>query len=154
MKRKRIIIFSALLALSLISCPPADATLGGRADTVDADGRALQGVHRAATSHRGYTVQEVVADASTVREYLTPSGVVFGIAWNGNIHPDLEQLLGSYWGEYSAVRDAAGRKPGRRGRQVKTDNVVVEKWGHMRNLRGRAYLPSLVPTGVTSDEIK
>ena len=34
------------------------------------------------------------------------------------------------------------------------DRVVVEKWGHMRNLQGRAYAPALLPPGVSSDEIR
>jgi hypothetical protein len=46
------------------------------------------------------------------------------------------------------------RQPGRRHVTVKTDGVVVEKWGHMRNLQGRAYAPALIPQGVSVDEIK
>jgi len=37
---------------------------------------------------------------------------------------------------------------------VRTDRVVVEKWGNMRNLQGRAYAPALIPPGVSIDEIK
>jgi hypothetical protein len=48
----------------------------------------------------------------------------------------------------------AHRQPGRRHVTVKTDSVVVEKWGHMRNLQGRAYAPALIPKGVNVDEIK
>ncbi len=105
--------------------------------------------------HRnGYTVEEIVSDAATVREYVSPSGVVFGIAWNGYVHPDLMLLLGSYWGEYSAARQKAARIPGRSRQRLATENIVVEKWGHMRNLQGRAYAPVLVPAGVRVDEIK
>jgi len=31
---------------------------------------------------------------------------------------------------------------------------VVETWGHMRAMRGRAYVPALVPAGVALDEIR
>jgi hypothetical protein len=31
---------------------------------------------------------------------------------------------------------------------------VVETGGHMRDLRGRAYLPSLLPPDVSADEIQ
>jgi hypothetical protein len=37
---------------------------------------------------------------------------------------------------------------------LKANNVVVEKWGHMRNLQGRAYAPALMPQGVSVDEIR
>jgi hypothetical protein len=32
--------------------------------------------------------------------------------------------------------------------------VVVERWGHMRDLHGRAYLPALLPDGVTVDDLQ
>ena len=102
----------------------------------------------------GYNVHEVISASVTLREYLSPSGVVFGIAWNGLIHPDLTPLLGSYAGEYGEALRQTPRKPGRRRLQVKTNQVVVEKWGHMRNLKGRAYAPALIPPGVSVDEIK
>ena len=37
--------------------------------------------------------------------------------------------------------------------QVKTDRVVVAKWGHMRKLQGRALVPALILPGVNLDEI-
>ena len=154
MKRKQFISGCLGLVTALASSQWAHAVLGGSADTITADRKALQAVQRATTSHKGYTVEEVVSDATAVREYVSSSGVVFGIAWNGYVHPDLTQLLGSYWNAYSAARQKATRKFGRKRQQIATDSVVVEKWGHMRNLRGRAYVPSLVPAGVSIDEIK
>jgi hypothetical protein len=143
----------ALLAV-LVSGQGADAALGGNAESINADRSVLRAGHHTATSHGGYTVEEIVADATTVREYVTPSGVVFGLAWNGYTHPDLTQLLGTYWGEYSTARRQAVRKTGSRRQQLATGRMIVETWGHMRNLQGRAYLPSLIPTGVSSDDIK
>jgi len=154
MKLKQIIAGCTALAVLFVSSQWAHAALGGSADTITADRTALEAVHRATTAHGGYTVDEAVTDATAVREYVSPTGVVFGIAWNGYVHPDLTQLLGSYWGEYSAARQKAVRKFGTKRQQLATDNIVVEKWGHMRNLRGRAYVPGLIPTGVSIDEIK
>ena len=37
--------------------------------------------------------------------------------------------------------------------QVKTDRVVVAKWGHMRKLKGLALVPALILPGVDLDEI-
>jgi hypothetical protein len=45
-------------------------------------------------------------------------------------------------------------RPGVRHSSVKGDDVVVERWGQVRNLQGRAYAPVLIPTGVNIDEIK
>jgi len=154
MKRTAILSGTMTMVSLIASGQWALAALGGSADTVTADRKALQAVHRATTPRGGYTVEEVVSDATTVREYVSPSGVVFGIAWNGYVHPDLMLLLGSYWGEYSAARQKAARIPGRTRQRLATENIVVEKWGHMRNLQGRAYAPVLVPAGVSVDEIK
>ncbi|HEY6872433.1 MAG TPA: DUF2844 domain-containing protein [Geobacteraceae bacterium] len=143
------------LSLAAWTTPPlARATLGESADSVESDRRALSGVRRAATSRDGYTVHEAVSDANSVREYVSSSGIVFAIAWNGLSHPDLTLLLGSYAGEYWQAAKQTPRKPGRRSLQVKGGRVVVEKWGHMRNLQGRAYVPALIPPGVSLDEIK
>lgn len=138
----------------LVLPQPGEATLGGTAASVTSDRTALSAVHRATTTRSAYTVQEFQSDSSTVREYVSASGAVFAVAWNGRAHPDLATLLGSYSGEYQAALRQTVRKRGLRRQQVQSDGVVVEKWGHMRNLQGRAYAPALVPTGVTIDEIK
>jgi hypothetical protein len=131
------------------------ATLGESVDSVASDQKALKAVKRATTGRNGYTVQEFALDGTAVREYVSPSGIVFGIAWNGLTHPDLTPLLGSYAGEYQTALRQTPRKPGlSRYQSVKTDRVVVEKWGNMRNLQGRAYAPSLIPPGVSIDEIR
>jgi hypothetical protein len=128
--------------------------LGESDDSIASDEKALSAVRGVAAVRKGYTVHEIRSDSTTVREYVSPSGVVFGIAWNGRIHPDLTPLLGTYSGEYNEALGRTPREPGRRPYSVKTDRVVVEKWGHMRNLQGRAYAPALIPPGVSIDEIK
>ncbi len=100
MNRKQIISACMMLIAALASSQLSHAALGEHADTITADRKALKAVHRATTSHNSYTVEEIVSDATTVREYVSSSGVVFGIAWNGYVQPDLTQLLGTYWGEY------------------------------------------------------
>ena len=100
MKRAQVISGFMMFSVALGYSQGAHAVLGGRADTIAADRTSLQAVHRSTTSHKGYTVEEIVSDATTVREFVSPSGVVFGIAWNGYVNPDLTQLLGAYWGEY------------------------------------------------------
>jgi hypothetical protein len=152
--KRALYLFVGLLAATLGTVQSVHATLGESADSVMADRKALSAVQAATTTHNAYTVQEISSDSVAVREYIAPSGVVFGIAWNGMIHPDLTLLLGSYTGEYQQSLRQTPRKPGRRFSQIKTDRIVVEQWGHMRNLHGRAYVPSLIPPGATIDEIK
>ncbi|HEY6837618.1 MAG TPA: DUF2844 domain-containing protein [Geobacteraceae bacterium] len=143
-----------LAIVSLLVSSHALATLGEPVGSVAQDGKTLSAARRTTTVHTGYTVEQVVADAYTVREYVSPAGVVFAIAWNGLAHPDLSPLLGSYAGEYKQAMRQTPRVQGRRHSSVKTNRVIVEKWGHMRNLQGRAYVPALIPPGVGIDEIK
>jgi hypothetical protein len=132
----------------------AHSTLGEPANSVVSDRKAFSAVQRATTTRNGYTVQEFESDANIVREYISPAGVVFAVAWNGLSHPDLTSLLGSYVGEYKQALRQTPRRRGQRHLQVKTNSVIVEKWGHMRKLQGRAYIPALIPSGVSINEIK
>ena len=132
----------------------AQATLGETADSVKSDRKALSAVPHATQVRNGYTIQELKTEANVMREYILPSGVVFAIAWNGRSHPDLSSQLGTYAGEYQKALQQTPGQRGKRHLQVKTSKVIVEKWGHMRNLQGRAYAPALIPQGVSVDEIK
>jgi hypothetical protein len=156
MKRNAGVLLAGLglMAAALGVVQQAEATLGGFVDSVMTDRKALSAVQRATTVQPGYTVQEIESDATHVREYVSPGGIVFAIAWNGLMHPDLTTLLGSYVAEYKQALQNTPRNRGVRRQEVRGSRVVVEKWGHMRNLQGRAYIPALVPSGVNLDEIK
>jgi hypothetical protein len=149
-----ILVGTAIVTLSATHAGPAFATLGEGADSVAKDRKALSASKRATTTRANYTVQEVVSDAVTVREYLSPDGVVFAVAWNGLTPPDLTTLLGSYTREYQDAKQKTAHQHGHRRSQVKSANIVVETWGHMRNLQGRAYVPALVPGGVNLEDIR
>lgn len=156
MKRRPYLLFLGLglLAATLAATRPAPAALGEAADSVTIDRKALSAVQGATTFPRSYKVQEIVSDSTTIREYISPNDIVFAVAWNGLTNPDLTQLLGSYADEYNQALQKAPRKHGRRFNRIKTNRLVVEKWGHMRNLQGRAYVPDLIPPGVNVDDIK
>jgi len=142
-----------LVALTWVSPWQTGATLGEGSASLAKDRKALSSSKTTSSSQANYTVQEITSDATLVREYLTASGVVFGVAWNGLVHPDLTTLLGSYASEYQAARQKTPHGRGQRHLRVRASRVVVETWGHMRNLRGRAYLPALLPEGVSFNEI-
>jgi hypothetical protein len=143
-----------LVTMSLFGATAAYATLGEKADSVERDRRALSAAKRALTAYDNYQVQEVAMGGTTIREYLAPSGVVFAVAWNGLAHPDFETILGSYTGDYRKAKTSTPRKHGQRSARFVGSQVIVETGGHMRDLRGRAYVPSLVPEGVNINEIR
>jgi hypothetical protein len=141
-------IFGALMCAS-----PAQAALGGSVDSVVSDRAALPAVSLSTNTYSNYQVYEIQAGSTTIREYVSSSGIVFGIAWNGYTHPNLSQLLGTYLGDYQTASSQTPRERGRRPRLVQGVHVVVKTWGHMRNLQGHAYDPSLFPSGVSTNDI-
>lgn len=145
-----VVIGAAATAVAIISLQlsPAWAQLGGSFRPIK------KNMARPLVSPKGYTVHESSCDARVLREYVAPSGIVFAVAWSGLTHPDNVELLGKYADQYRQALDQAPPGPGRRPVRVAAAQVVVEKWGHMRNLQGRAYLPSLFPPGVTADAIR
>jgi hypothetical protein len=96
------------------------------------------------SAREGHDVHQITAAGGTlVREFVAPSGLVFGVAWEGPNMPDLEALLGSHYAAFRQAVIASGRR--RAAVVLRTGDLVVESGGHMRAFRGRAYLPELVP---------
>jgi Protein of unknown function (DUF2844) len=147
-----IALLAANLAAAVVLVRSARAALGETADSVRVDRSALHG-ELAASSHRDFTIQRISTPAGiVVNEYVSGAGTVFAVSWRGPRPPDLSKLLGSYFAEY---RDAAAKpNPQRRHLRIQTEHVVVESGGHMGDLWGRAYVPSLLPSGVSVEEIK
>jgi hypothetical protein len=87
-----------------------------------------------------------------LREYVSNTGSVFAVSWVSPMRPDLKQLMGSYFEQYSQAIQAKVR---RRGPViVHSPGLVVESAGHMRGFVGHAYIPSLLPEGVTANDIQ
>ncbi|MDD5335722.1 MAG: DUF2844 domain-containing protein [Rhodoferax sp.] len=102
-----------------------------------------------------YVLHEAVLENGTrVREYATPSGVVFAVTWRGPVLPDLSALLGDYFSTFKAETDSA-RLIGKRGSPVQLEraDLVVRSGGRMRNFFGHAYAPALIPTGVNIKDV-
>lgn len=147
-------LFTCAAVLLLFFADSAWATLGEPVSSLESNRTALKSIHKSTSTHGAYTIQEDTSDGTIIRQYISSSGVVFAIAWNGVSHPDLANLLGNYDDDYRQVLRSTPRKPGKRHVQLRGNRVVVEKWGHMRNLQGRAYAPVLLPSGVNIDEIR
>ena len=138
--------------LLLLLALPAAAELGGSADTVQADQQHMKGTRRV-TAASGYTLHEIQAGSgTTVREFVSPAGMVFGVAWQGPFAPDLHQLLGTYYEHYSQTLQA--KRARRAPVIIHESGLVIEVGGHMRSFRGRAYVPQLAPPGVDTNAIK
>ena len=102
-----------------------------------------------------YTVQETrLENGTNVQEYATLTGLVFAVAWQGPVLPNLDVLLGNYFNTFKLETDQA-RLLGRRGAPVdmSRDGLVVRSSGRMRNFFGHAYATDLVPAGVSIKDV-
>jgi len=108
------------------------------------------------TQTQGYAVHEIQAPTGTVvREYVSPAGKVFGVAWQGPWPPDMRQILGSNFEQYQQAAQAqANQHVGRRPLMVDQPGLVVHAGGHMRSFAGHAYIPDLLPQGVSAEAIR
>jgi Protein of unknown function (DUF2844) len=131
---------------------PAMAALGGDAASIQQDAAHFKAQVRM-TQKQAYAVHEMqTAGGATVREYVSPAGKVFGVAWQGPVIPDLQQLLGSYFTRFQAT---AQNRRGIHGPLVIHEaGLVLESTGHMTAYRGSARVPEMLPEGVHSDAIQ
>ena len=134
---------------------PAAASLGDNEASVQTDAQHLRASARV-TQRANYSVHEMQSTAgTTVREYVSPQGKVFGVSWQGPVRPDLQQLLGSYYQRaVQIVQSGTLQRSGRHPFSVSEPDLVVQMGGHPRAFSGRAYVPNLVPSDVTAQEIR
>ncbi|MFO0584249.1 MAG: DUF2844 domain-containing protein [Anaeromyxobacter sp.] len=142
-----------LVAALLLLAPAARAELGGAPLSDAAAARGLAAVRAGETGGGGCTVHHLVTAAGAVREFARPDGTVFAVAWEGHAPPDLAAVLGAYAAEVKAAFPLRARAPGR-GAEVRSANVILQTWGHMRALHGRAWVPALVPAEVNLDDVR
>jgi hypothetical protein len=129
----------------------ARAALGGSADSVESDRISMKALSRPAPVGTVRKQELQLPSGTVVTEYLTADGQVFAVSWQGPVLPDLHQVLGDYFVNYQA----AARQPVVRHRLVRftSPDLVIESSGKMRAFTGRAWVPTLLPSGVTSADI-
>jgi uncharacterized protein DUF2844 len=144
------------IVLLMLTLPlPALAALGGDFTSVQDDQARMKGTLKS-TQATSYTVHEIKGAAGTVvREYVSPNGEVFAVAWQGPAIPNLQQILGSYFQTFSDAAQA--QRAAHRGRgalYVQQPGLVLESTGHARTYSGRAFDPGKLPQGVTANDIR
>src|SRR5690349_6974879 len=90
-------------AVALLLPLGAWAALGGDVSSVESDTAQSGGTVRILkmTTHSVHEIR--TASGVTVREYVSPAGKVFGVAWQGHTNPDLRQVLGTYYEQMVAA---------------------------------------------------
>lgn len=144
-------ILIAILILTLTS--PAWATLGDNEQSVEIDRVSMKGSLRVIAA-QGYVIHQIQAPAGNViREFVSPGGSVFAVAWEGPGGIDLRQLLGPYFEEFKQTM-AQSQHTGRGPVSLETPGLVFQQGGHMRAFDGRAFVPQLLPANVDISDIR
>jgi hypothetical protein len=148
--RQRLAALSILVLVA--TAAPSWAALGRRVESVAVDQQRLQGERRSVAGE-GFQVEEIAsADGTLVREYVSPTGEIFGVSWRGLAVPDLALLLGDYLAEFRGAARSTTRR--HRPLVVRTERLVVEMGGHVRAFHGRAYLPGALPDTVPQEVVR
>ena len=152
-RRAKRALLLAVIGMSALCVEPARAALGNDAASALADAANLHAT-LSSESRPQYNIQEFgVASGIHVREFLNQDGIVFAVSWSGPVLPDLQRLLGAHYAEYAAALAALSHPGLRRSVRVASSGLIVESGGHLRAYTGRAYLPALVPGGVSAAEL-
>ncbi len=100
-------------------------------------------------SNAPYSMTEIVKNAHTIREYTDASGNVFAITWSGVSHPDMAEITSIYLNEVNTADTQTEHRRSAATRITISTNVIVEKFGHMGHVQGRAYLPNSMPVAIS-----
>jgi hypothetical protein len=143
-----------ILLMLMAGSLPAWAALGQIEGSVSVDQQHLKSDDNV-RSFQSYKIHELsTTNGSTVREFVSPKGLVFGVAWQTPFMPDMHQLLGDYVTTLQSASKAQIRIQHQRSLIVKTDDFVYFGAGRLRFYQGRAYVPSLIPGNVSAEVVK
>jgi hypothetical protein len=143
-----LVLLAGLVFSSLLLPLRATAALGGDATSVEADQQQMK-AKRAVRASANYSVHEITTPyGTTVREYVSPDGKVFGVTWRGPFLPNFQQILGDSYGTFAqAAQDARNAQP-RHSRNaplaVTQPDLVMHSTGHARAYVGQAYIPGMI----------
>jgi hypothetical protein len=144
----------SVLLILVLAHIPAWAVLGDTEASVTTDQQRMKTEDRVQTFASYKVHQLTAANGPTVREYVSPQGVVFGIAWQGRFMPNVNQLLGTYVTNLQNATPAQTQIRHLRGLTVKTGDFVYSNFCHLQICTGRAYVPASVPSNVSAEVVR
>jgi len=144
----------ATLLILTLGAAPAWAILGESESSLGSDRQVLRGTDRQ-EFRQGYKLHQIIsADGTVVKEFVSPAGLIFAVAWQAPRMPNLQQLLGSNVTELQAVLHSRTRRHSGGPLIVRKDKLVFVSGGHLRSFHGYAYVPGLVPDNVSPERLQ
>ena len=143
-------VVAASWALSL----PAQAALGGQVADLPRERLALR-AQLQTTAQPSYTTHTLsTASGYEIRQFATPQGQIFALAWRGPGIPNMQQLLGAHFATYQSELQAHPQQRSRTALTVNHPNLVARAAGRMGSYSGMAYLPQQVPAQVRLSDLQ
>lgn len=143
---------SFMSAFLLVCAGAGHAALGGLPEQFNGEGKTV--ISSASSTASNYVTRDtLLATGTRVCEYVSSNGIVFAVAWEGPVLPDMKALLGMHFDTMvaeSARSPVAGRSP----MAVSRPEVVIHSGGHMRAFEGSAWIPGELPRGFTADDVR
>jgi len=139
---------AALLAVTIMFLPcVSHASLGDVVTPSEAKAST-------ATGRAGVAAIRQVDNLSgvTLTEYVNANNQVFAVAWSGNRIPDLKNVFGTYFDEYSNAWNHR-HSLGLHTVHLETPNMKIDISGINGTSHGLAWLPALMPQGVVIHEL-
>lgn len=100
-----------------------------------------------------YSVHEIAsAHGTVVREFVGSDGKVFAVSWHGPVNPDLRQVLGTYYPQFTEA--AATAHGSHRQLSITQPGLVVQNSGRVRAFAGRAWVPGMLPQNFSVADIQ
>jgi anthranilate/para-aminobenzoate synthase component I len=95
-------------------------------------------------------VQTAEKSTAKIHQYIF-NGKVIAVSWSGHKTPDLSVLLGSHFQLYSHGKKLQPAPRGQRFQRIEHEGLVYQSAGHMRGIRGYAFLAPL-PAGIHEED--
>lgn len=144
--------FLMILAGALMLPHLASAALGGSDQRLSLEGT-LQSSNSPhllqAQTPSGVRTQTLITPQGVTVTQWSAQGIVFALRWQGSNMPDLSAILGSSFSSYRAALQARSRQGLNAPLHLQTAALVAHTHGHMGAYSGSAYLPALVPQGLS-----
>ncbi|NTY38475.1 MULTISPECIES: DUF2844 domain-containing protein [Burkholderia cepacia complex] len=157
--RNRASTRTALFALTLIFSNLSRAALGGAPVNYGGAGqdesRSAAGSAIAESGAMRYTIRRnKVKDRVEIHQYVDASGQVFAVAWSGKTKPDLDELLGHSAFSTMVAGQSTSRQINRHSLEQRSNDLVIQSQSHGHLFRGRAWIPTMLPAGVSSEVVQ
>jgi hypothetical protein len=131
----------------------AHAALGDNEQSISSLKSQLHTIQRESEAAQGLTVHILATPSTTIREYISPNGKIFAVTWKGLAKPDMATVLGGHYSEYLKEKTKRVQLRTKRPLKLETPNLVLKQAGHMRALKGLAYVPDLVPADINVETL-